>query len=505
MTEQLEISSPNDSENNRKRKRLIVFVLLISLGSLCVVLSLMLILTFVLCLHCPDCDSDYKQGTSVSEEKFTTQQSLVHFIHLTDVNLDLKYNSSIPKRDMCRAANGSIKTAEFKAPLGRIGCDTPLLLLESSLEAIKNATEDTKLNFILISGDFSAHEVDVDEQHILEAMIRTANKTHAVFPDIPVFPVIGLHDYLVPLTLPNTSDWYNSVLSPWEPLMIYDGSAGDASKSTFSNTLRETFLEGGYYNASIADGRMILIVLNTIYWHYKSNQDNLQVRKTALSQLSWLESQLESAEGQGKRVLIASHIPPGVDVDDHEPFWLPSFTKRYMDLVGGRYHKVIAGQLFGHVHKDDFRLQTLESNSDSVSNDARKSFALIAPSLSPDYRSNPAFRVMILDEQSMSLYDYNQYYIDLDSTKVSSTPVWRLDYTFSKKYPLFANKSIDADGIYKLTEALINNENDMFWKAYAFSRQVNYWPDYYPRAVLYCSMRYVFKNDYEKCLLRMHF
>ena len=152
MTEQSEISSPNDSENNRKRKRLTVLVLLIFLGSLCVVLSLMLILTFVLCLHCPDCDSDYKQGTSGSEEKLTTQQSLVHFIHLTDVNLDLKYNSSIPKRDMCRAANGSIKTAEFKAPLGRIGCDTPLLLLESSLEAIKNATEGTKLNFILISG-----------------------------------------------------------------------------------------------------------------------------------------------------------------------------------------------------------------------------------------------------------------------------------------------------------------------------------------------------------------
>lgn len=108
------------------------------------------------------------------------------------------------------------------------------------------------LPFFIFVGDFSAHEVDVDEQHILEAMIRTANETHAVFPDIPVFPVIGLHDYLVPLTLPNTSDWYNSILSPWEPLMIYDGSVGDASKSTFSNTLRETFLEGGYYNASIA-------------------------------------------------------------------------------------------------------------------------------------------------------------------------------------------------------------------------------------------------------------
>lgn len=34
MTEQLEISSPNDSENNRKRKRLTVLVLLVFLGSL---------------------------------------------------------------------------------------------------------------------------------------------------------------------------------------------------------------------------------------------------------------------------------------------------------------------------------------------------------------------------------------------------------------------------------------------------------------------------------------
>lgn len=69
------------------------------------------------------------------------------------------------------------------------------------------------------------------------------------------------------------------------------------------------------------------------------------------------------------------------------------------------------------MHKDEFRLQTQASDFDSVSNDTRKSFALIAPSLSPDYKSNPAFRVMTLDKKSMSLCDYNQYYIDLGLTK----------------------------------------------------------------------------------------
>lgn len=83
-------------------------------------------------------------------------------------------------------------------------------------------------------------------------MTKTANMTHAVIANIPVFPVVGLHDYVVPFSLPNTSDWYQTILYHWEPLIICDGCEGHAHKSTTSNTLRETFLMGGYYNASIA-------------------------------------------------------------------------------------------------------------------------------------------------------------------------------------------------------------------------------------------------------------
>ena len=71
------------------------------------------------------------------------------------------------------------------------------------------------------------------------------------------------------------------------------------------------------------------------------------------------------------------------------------------------------GQLFGHMHKDDFRLQLLDSKRDST--DIKKSFGLLAPSLSPNYNSNPAFRMMSLDKEALSLVDYNQYYMDLDT------------------------------------------------------------------------------------------
>ncbi|KAL9951390.1 hypothetical protein ACROYT_G044044 [Oculina patagonica] len=392
------------------------------------------------------------------------------------------------------------KPAEFGAPYGRIGCDTPVLLLNSSLEAMKNVSSGKNLEFVLISGNLSPHVVIPDKQRILQGIVATANNTHAFFPDIPVFPVLGLNDFLVPYILPNSSDWYETVLSYWAPLIVCDGCPVDVNEPTTMAVLKKTFLEGGYYNASIADGKMVLIVLNTIYWHYRSHRDNPKVNETALRQISWLENQLESAKEQGKKVLIASHIPPGMDIAEHEPFWLPIYTKQYLDLVAGKYNTVVVGQLFGHMHKDDFRLQLLDPVKDS--SDIKKSFALLAPSLSPDYNSNPAFRIMSLDKETLSFVDYNQYYMDLDP--VFSVPVWQTDYIFSKKYPS-ANKFLDADRIDELNRGLLNNRNDVFWKAYAFSRQVNFWPDRHPRAVLYCAMRYVFKQDYEKCLLKLHF
>lgn len=91
-----------------------------------------------------------------------------------------------------------------------------------------------------------------------------------------------------------------------------------------------------------------------------------------------------------------------------------------------------------------------------------------------------------------------------NSFLVFSIRTWQMDYTFSKKY-LSISKFLDGDRIDGLNKALLSNRADVFWKAYAFSRQVNYWPDYYPRAVLYCAMRYVFKQDYDACLLKFHF
>ena len=150
MPEELQVVPPEDSENNRKKKQPVAFFLAIALAIICVILLLFIILTFALRIHCSYCDSEDDQRKPNAVE-ITTEDNLVHFIHVSDINLDLKYNSSISSSDSCRF-NAAIIEAAFDAPFGRTGCDTPQLLLNSCLEAMKNVSKGNKLEFVLISG-----------------------------------------------------------------------------------------------------------------------------------------------------------------------------------------------------------------------------------------------------------------------------------------------------------------------------------------------------------------
>ena len=59
-----------------------------------------------------------------------------------------------------------------------------------------------------------------------------------------------------------------------------------------------------------SDGKMVVLVLNTMYWNDNRYTDPL-VDRIAENQFVWFENQLQLAKEQGKKVLIMSHIPPG--------------------------------------------------------------------------------------------------------------------------------------------------------------------------------------------------
>ena len=89
-------------------------------------------------------------------------------------------------------------------------------------------------------------------QRVLDNIAEVSNKTHSRFPSIPIFPIIGNNDLPGHYVLPNSSDWYRKLLSFWAPLILCPLCPDDVNKPTTQAVLEESFLKGGYYNASIA-------------------------------------------------------------------------------------------------------------------------------------------------------------------------------------------------------------------------------------------------------------
>ena len=56
---------------------------------------------------------------------------------------------------------------------------------------------------------------------------------------------------------------------------------------------------------------MTLLVLNSMYWDWKTWKPDAYFQERAEKQIKWLEEQLQLAKSTNKRVILTSHIPPG--------------------------------------------------------------------------------------------------------------------------------------------------------------------------------------------------
>ena len=101
-----------------------------------------ILLIFVVIIGFSLLTEGWKKGRRHRKRKVTK------FMHVSDVHFDLFYNQSISKDTSCRSTEG-FKMADHEAPYGRIGCDSPEWLLESTLAATKEKGEDA--DFILLS------------------------------------------------------------------------------------------------------------------------------------------------------------------------------------------------------------------------------------------------------------------------------------------------------------------------------------------------------------------
>ena len=71
------------------------------------------------------------------------------FVHVSDVHYTPLYNKSVDESSWCQSS-GASSTADYEAPYGRVGCDSPADLWLITLDGMKEKARDAK--FLMITG-----------------------------------------------------------------------------------------------------------------------------------------------------------------------------------------------------------------------------------------------------------------------------------------------------------------------------------------------------------------
>ena len=80
----------------------------------------------------------------------STESKPLKFFHVSDIHFDPFYNASADEKTWCHYWEGSCARADYEAPYGRIGCDSPKILWKIALSGMKEKGCDAE--FMMLSG-----------------------------------------------------------------------------------------------------------------------------------------------------------------------------------------------------------------------------------------------------------------------------------------------------------------------------------------------------------------
>ena len=296
-----------------------------------------------------------------------------------------------------------------------------------------------------------------NSSHYTEAMDRAgeiarylSKIVHEYFPNTKIIVSVGNND-VVP-------DYYLELKeedSPLGNLSLTVEDAGmlgvlyDAFSKNHTNNNRAilnpddkwTFLRGGYYSRMLHDGNLIILSLNTVLYANYYNPEPLNADDPG-KQFLWMRKMMKYARERDCQVIIIGHIPPTLGSYRHNQFWKDQYVHAYYSLVE-EYDDVVIGQLFGHLHSDEFRVNDnslVRMNSDGETNmiPDLNSPLLLGPSVTPIHGNHPSFRMIKYasvgrndrySKGKFKLLDYDSF-----NLLIGSDENWTKLYTFSDTY-----------------------------------------------------------------------
>jgi sphingomyelin phosphodiesterase acid-like 3 len=374
----------------------------------------------------------------INSPTFAGTGDIAHFLSTTDIHFDpfSTCKNAIPCpliENLRKAPSNQWKTilAEQDTEAPTYEKDTNFKLLESALAGYKKVAASQKPRFVLVLGDLLAHDYQENfaqyssdntlaayQSFVKKSMEFLASEMNTTFPKTDVYYIVGNHDS------------YNNVFSSY-PNGTFFKDMSDIWSDLIKNkdnqdAMQRTFPTGGYYAVDIPhQSNLRLIVLNSVLFSTDAEGDD--IANTAVEELNWLHEELNAAHSKQQHVIIALHIPAGVDIYStlkSAPFkmidfWQPEYTSRFLTELD-EYAADISAILPGHFHMDWFQVYTAtDGHNIPISG---------TPGISSVLGNNPAFKIFSYNTQSLQLENFKTFAYSF------KTNDWTEEYDFNAMY-----------------------------------------------------------------------
>lgn len=199
------------------------------------------------------------------------------------------------------------------APLGRVGCDPPLALVDYIMRDAAERSKNDPFDFLFFPGDFVAHHIAQEPDDHSAEKYALLKKTHAViqnvtntyFPNTPAFIQFGNNDCKIHNSAPfpeEKVEYYNFMFDLW-----FKDHKGNQK---FADQVESTFKNGGYYRVDLAD-KVSLLSINSL--QYNKDQYSQGLGPEFEDQKNWLFSELDNTK-DGTKFLLLDHIYAGARI-----------------------------------------------------------------------------------------------------------------------------------------------------------------------------------------------
>ncbi|KAL3816384.1 hypothetical protein ACHAXA_008354 [Cyclostephanos tholiformis] len=247
-----------------------------------------------------------------------------------------------------------------------------------------------------------------------------------------------------------------------------------------------TFLRGGYYHRTLHDGSMIILSLNTVLYSAFHGPHAHRYIDDPGGQFAWMRMILSDCRLSSRpcSAMIVGHVPPAMGSYRHQQLWKEGYIRTYYKIVK-EFDDVVMGQLFGHLHSDEFRVGLANEGNDGwidennvTSIPALSTPLLLGSSVTPLHGNNPSFRIVRYDrgmrrrggttsdddDVGYRIVDYDSYAYSAIGGDKNDGGGWSKLYTFSEVYGDAASDIIKEEGLSSGTfRAIVGAMEDGRW------------------------------------------